>query len=181
MTIHGKYLSRVAPLVMFLMTGGQVQAGAHMKRTVRDITGHRWRPQCIVTDFESALLLAIQTELPGSERSACYFHFCQSLWRRVQDLGLTRPYRRHGGLGKFIRKVMAIGYLPRALVRQNFLKNERATIRLTRRFHTLAEFIQYMERNYINGGHLPSLLGTSSTEHRTTEPTTLWRVRNLLY
>lgn len=157
-TIHGKYLGRVVPLVMCLMTEKTVaqyrQVLAHVKSKVQVVTGHRWRPQRIVTDFEQSLLLAIETELPGTKRSGCYFHFCQSLWRKVQDLGLARPYRRHRALRNLVQKVMAIGYLPRALVRQNFrvLKNERATTRLIRRHHRLQEFLQYMERNYVNAG-----------------------------
>ena len=157
-TIHGNYHGRVVPLVMRLMTGKTVgqyrEVLAHVKEKVRRLTRHRWSPRCIVTDFESSLLLAIETELPDSQSSACYFHFCQSLWRRVQHLGLKTPYQRSRGLKKCIRKFMAIGYLPIPLVRMNFrlLVNDRQTVRLRRRFPALTEFIQYMENNYIGEG-----------------------------
>ena len=157
-TVHGKYLGRVVPLVMCLSTGKTVgqyrQILTHVKRKVQRVTGHRWRPQRVITDFESSLLLAIQTELPNSQSQGCYFHFCQSLWRRVQELGLSGPYQRHRSLQKCIQKFMAMGYLPVALVKQNYriLSTEIATVRLVQRFPMLANFIQYLERNYIVDG-----------------------------
>jgi hypothetical protein len=123
-TIHGMYHGRVLPFAMSLMTGKTVgqyrQFLQHIKRKVRQVTGHRFRPEQVITDFEMSLLLAIETELPLARRSACYFHFCQILWRKIQELGLAGPYARQRKLRKCLRKFMAIGYLPLALVRHNF-------------------------------------------------------------
>ena len=49
---------------------------------------------------------------------------------------------------------MAMGYLPVALVKQNYriLSTEIATVRLVQRFPMLANFIQYLQRNYIVDG-----------------------------
>ena len=108
-------MGRVVPLVLALLTGKTVgqyrQVLAHVKRKVRWLTGNDWSPQRVIMDFKSSLLLAVETELPDSPPSACYFQFCQSLWRRVQELGLARPYRRSGRLQKCIRKFMAMGYV----------------------------------------------------------------------
>ena len=140
------------------MTGKTIgqyrQVFTHVKRKVRRIMGHHWRPRRIVSDFESSLLLAIQAELPNSRSSGCYFHFCQSLWRRVQELGLAGLYRRPGRLKSCIKKVMSIGYLPLALVHQNFrlFETDRDTVRLTRRHHRLGDFIRYVRRNYVEDG-----------------------------
>ena len=93
MTVHGKYMGRVVPLVMTLVTGKTVgqyrQILRHIKQEVLRITGQRWTPQRVITDFESSLLLAIETEMPNSRSSGCYFHFTQSLWRKVQEVGLA--------------------------------------------------------------------------------------------
>jgi hypothetical protein len=55
-------------------------------------------------------------------------------------------------LKKVIRKVMAIGYLPVLLVRQNFhlLRTSRRTMRLCKRFPELTDFLDYFQRNYLN-------------------------------
>ena len=92
-------------------------------------------------------------------RKGCYFHFCQSLWRRIQTLGLARGYRRHRQVRTFLRKFMSMGYLPLAVVRQNFrlLYNSNTVRRLVRRVPLLRQFISYFRRNYMDGYFRPAL------------------------
>ncbi|XP_078679604.1 uncharacterized protein LOC144915245 [Branchiostoma floridae x Branchiostoma belcheri] len=124
LTIHGLCHGRVIPLVMALMADKRVgtyrQVLNHVKRKVREHTGRRLRPERIVSDFEAALMAAYETEFVEATTSGCYFHFCQSLWRHIQELGLARGYREDPRLKKCLRKIMAIGYLPVPLVRLNF-------------------------------------------------------------
>uniref|UniRef100_A0AAV2J3Z3 MULE transposase domain-containing protein n=1 Tax=Knipowitschia caucasica TaxID=637954 RepID=A0AAV2J3Z3_KNICA len=112
-----------------------------------------WRPQKVVCDFEMALITALQSELPQVSIQGCYFHFTQSLWRRVQELGLVRAYRENLRLRKCIRKLMALGYLPRPLVRLNFnsLRRSQRTIRLIDRNPSLLDFFGYVQNTYIGG------------------------------
>ncbi|PIK32840.1 hypothetical protein BSL78_30347 [Apostichopus japonicus] len=92
-TIHGLYHGRVLPFVMGLMTertvGAYRQILQHVKAKVREVSGHRLRPRRVVIDFELALITANETEFRQAVISGCYFHFCQSLWRRVQQLDLA--------------------------------------------------------------------------------------------
>ena len=122
-TIHGLFLGRAIPFVYALLedklTGSYRELINHVKGVVRRLTGHRWRPRKVVTDFELALLNAVESELPNTQSVGCYFHFNQNLWRRVQHLGLAGPYRRHIRVKKCIRKFMSIGYLPIPLIRMN--------------------------------------------------------------
>jgi len=92
----------------------------HVKSQIRRLVHGRWRPQRVAVDFEQSLMIAIQTELPGALVSGCYFHFCQSLWRHMQDVGLTIQYRENANVQAVVRKVMALAFLPVLLVRQNF-------------------------------------------------------------
>lgn len=116
-------------------------------------TGHQWQPELIVCDFELAIILALETELPLARISGCYFHFCQSLWRRVQALGLVNDYKQNNRVQKFIQKIMAIGHLPVPLVRQNFLMfiQSRRSQRLINNHAGLHEFVMYVQNSYING------------------------------
>ena len=156
-TVHGMYLGQVFVLAMCLMTGKTVglyrQLLQKLKQSVRNVTRHRWHPAMIICDFEQALQLAIETELPNTTVKACYFHFCQSLWRKVQELGLANVYRRRRRVRKIIRKFMSIGHLPIPLVRQNFnlLARHRRTRRLVNRYPSLADFIDYLSNTYIRG------------------------------
>lgn len=138
--ILGKVNGFMVPLVYVLMNqrtvGHYRQVFKRIKEAVRHLTHHNLRPRRIISDFERALMTSIETELPRAQLHGCYFHFTQSLWRKVQDLGLARDYRRSQRLARFIRKVMAIGYLPIALLAMNFdrLVAQRDTRRLIRRF-----------------------------------------------
>ena len=138
-SIHRKYRNRVICLVNVLMTGqliGQCRQTLQVvKQNVRRISRHRWRLNLVIPDFEQSLFAAVETELPNSRISGCYFHFGQNLWRRVQFLGLARDYRQNSRLKKTIRKVIAIGYLSIALVRQIFL-----LLITSRRTHRLQSF-----------------------------------------
>ena len=104
-------------------------------------------------DFEQALQSAVETELPNTRICSCYFHVCNSLWRRVSDLCLSTPYGRNRRLKKCIRKFMALAHLPVPLVRQNFglLSTASSTRRLMNRYPALFDFIRYLESNYISG------------------------------
>jgi hypothetical protein len=109
--------------------------------------------------MEMSMLTAIQTELPRTRIAACYFHFCQALWRKIQDIGLQRAYHRDGDLKEVIEKVMAIGYLPVLLVRNNFecLVTSHHVRGLQRRYPTLEQFFRYFTANYLDGMLQPSI------------------------
>lgn len=162
-TLHGLYFGRALPLVMCLMEGRQVgqyrQLLQHVKRQVRQVTGHRFRPRRFVCDFERAILLTIQTEVPTATVCACYFHFCQSIWRHVQQLGLHRAYHRRRAVKRLIRKIMAIGFVPLPLVRNSFraLCMLRSTIRIVRRYPAVADFLRYFRDTYMNGVYRPPI------------------------
>ena len=61
------------------------------------------------------------------------------------------PYRVNPLLKKWVRKAMAIGFLPLAVVRINFrlMTTARDTRRLTRAFPPLNDFVVYMEHTYV--------------------------------
>lgn len=104
-------------------------------------------------------MTAIETELPTSSVLGCYFHFTQSLWRRIQDLGLSGAFRRDRSLEKCVRKVMALGYLPLPLVRNNFrtYSRSRRVRRLLHRYQALEEWFDYVQGVYIDGQFQPAM------------------------
>ena len=108
-------------------------------------------------DFEMAMIRAFELELQGASVFECYFHFDKSLWRKIQDLGVSADYRNSRNLKKTIRMVMSVGFLSPLLVRMNFLnlRNRNRTARLIARFPALGDFFDYVEQNYIDGINFP--------------------------
>lgn len=123
-TVHGEFNDWTIPLAMCLSTGktrlhyGDIIRA--LKRGVLAETGQQLECQRVVTDFEAGLLQAIRAELPQVRTSGCYFHFCSSLYRKIQELGLAGPYQADVILKTCVRKVMALGFLPLITVRQQY-------------------------------------------------------------
>lgn len=157
LVIQGDYHGRVLPFLTVLMTnktiGDYRQILQAVKRKVLRLTGHTWEPASIVMDFEQALITAVETDLPNTRTELCYFHFNQSLWRRIQELGLTRAYKRDENLKEILRKVMSLGFLPVALVRNNFtlLRNSPGTRRKIYQYPALFDFFNSVQNTYIVG------------------------------
>ena len=49
-------------------------------------------PQRFTSDFELASIQAFKSIFPDVKFSACFFHYAQSIWRKVQELGLSRLF-----------------------------------------------------------------------------------------
>ena len=125
-TFHGLFRNTqwIIPLGMALL-GGKTMAHYQcmllsLKAGVLNASGRPLAPTETLTDFEASLMQSIRLELPATMVHGCYFHYCSALWRRVQELGLQLPYRQDRRVKKFIRKLMALGYLPLAHVRGSF-------------------------------------------------------------
>lgn len=162
-TVHGKYHGRVLCLVSSLLTGKSNhhyrRLLSELKTAVRRVTHHRFRPARVMCDFEQSLIQAVQAQLPGAAISGCYFHFCQSLYRKVQELGLATAYVNDLPLQKAIRMLMGLGYLPVALCRQQFIlfRGSRRVRALVANHPQLNDFIDYIDRVYFNGLFPPTM------------------------
>ena len=125
-TIHGVYRNTewVIPLGMALLTGKTQQQYEIMLQALKDgvvnATGRPLDPRNIVTDFEASLMQAINVKFPNSRTMGCYYHFCSSLWRRIQQLGLQIGYQQNQLLRRLLRRFMSLGYLPLNNVRASY-------------------------------------------------------------
>lgn len=155
LTIHGLINGFVIPLVFVLMTGKSTsqytEVLKHLKAETLRLTQQAFQPQRVILDFEHSLMIALEAEFPSARLSGCYFHFNQSLWRHVQHLGLATDYLQNRRLQKIVRKVMAIGFLPTLLVRQNFnlLRSSRRVQRLINTFPRLDDWFEYVDATYV--------------------------------
>ncbi|CAH3140535.1 unnamed protein product [Pocillopora meandrina] len=70
------------------------------------------RVKRVVLDFEKSVRKAIPKVLPRVKLSGCGFHWSQAVWRKIQYLGLQAAYHEHRPTHMFLRKVMALPYVP---------------------------------------------------------------------
>jgi len=132
-----------------------------VNRRLRQWTGQGITANSVVCDFEMSIIIAVETEIPTAAVCACYFHFTQSLWRKIQQVGLASVYNEQHSVRRLLRKIMAIAFLPIAVIRNNLrlLSAGREWRRAARRFPGMARFLAYFERICMNDlGHFPPRL-----------------------
>ena len=61
-------------------------------------------------DFEVALWQACSAVLPSVERKGCFFHWAQSIWRKVQEYGLGSEYHRNQSLHYTVRLLFGLPF-----------------------------------------------------------------------
>ena len=52
-----------------------------------------FNPEHKISDFESGLMESVKLQLPNVQHHGCHFHFGQSIWQKILELGLTTSYR----------------------------------------------------------------------------------------
>lgn len=115
--IHGNYEGRVWPLVYILMTRmTEVLYEAVVLDIVefaRDAFRIRLEPRMLMVDFEVAAHNAFRSVF-GNEfaLSGCHFHLCQSVNRKVGDVGLRAQYVQDREFALKIRLLPALAYVP---------------------------------------------------------------------
>ena len=100
--------------------------------------------ELVTADFESAVWGAFRKVLPEVQLLGRVFHWNQALWRKVQELGLQTAYMRDQATNGYIRRLMALPFLPHETVAATFdsLKPEAKT-------EPLQQFVSNIEENWI--------------------------------
>ena len=123
-TIHGELNDHILKLACGLLNNKTTAAYEEVFREVANrihvVTGQPWVVREMVTDYETAIINAAENTFPGISIYGCYFHFTKAIWRKVQQLGLSVQYRQIADVRNFIRRVMALGFLPINIVRMNW-------------------------------------------------------------
>nr|XP_021003896.2 uncharacterized protein LOC107456493 [Parasteatoda tepidariorum] len=71
-------------------------------------------------DFEVGAMNALKEEVPSVKIKGCHFHYSQSIWRKVQELGLVSHYINTAEIRQFIRRLMAMPFVPLGQVDEAF-------------------------------------------------------------
>ena len=70
-------------------------------------------PSTIVCDFESAAMNAVGAVFGDHVAvQGCFYHLCQSTWRKIQELGLVVDYTSRDEVKLFVGMLDGLAFLP---------------------------------------------------------------------
>lgn len=114
LTIQVVFKSVSFPMVYALLGSMTEEVYAALFNIVRNILPLNYQRVCFITDYEKALMSAVQQSFPESQLRCCWFHFTQSIVRychrkmnSVLDLIRTNPIA-----ARVLRMVLALPHLP---------------------------------------------------------------------
>ena len=85
--------------------------------------GMQWKPQKITIDFEKSVINCVSNIFPSTKIQGCYFHFSQSVWRKVQGLGLVKEYKTQESVRKWVKRIAALPFVPEDRISDVFIYN----------------------------------------------------------
>lgn len=169
--IHGAKNANYTPLVFFLLTGKtkEIYKDAFSELIEKMVELNlNFTPGIIYADFEQAIHTAISEIFPEVIRKGCRFHLGQSMWRKIQSLGLCKNFKNKSEVGKFLKLFFGLSFLKPEDVHKCFAEDLMAIKPNNQQLH---DFCNYFERNYVlpNSKFPPSLWAEfSNSLQRTT-------------
>jgi len=79
-------------------------------------------PTSITMDFERGALTAAKKVFRGVDIHGCFFHLCQTIMRRIQNVGLKRKYEEDSDFALSMQLLAALAFVPPADVESAFDK-----------------------------------------------------------
>ena len=114
-------------------------------------------PYKILVDFEKAAMNSFQQVYPLATITGCYFHLCQSVLRKVNEIGMKREYENNPDMRSFIRCFPALAFVPTDDVSAAYDRLVETAVHhsLTPNLHQqVGTFLNFFENTYIRGKRL---------------------------
>ncbi|KAG0428716.1 hypothetical protein HPB47_024307 [Ixodes persulcatus] len=110
--VHGLYKGRVLPLVYCLLPNKREatykRATRMLLEAIDDATSSPRQVHTVVMDFEKAEENSFRECIPDDEVHGCLFHFAQSIWRRIQELGMHTRFVVDSSYHLILKKFIAL-------------------------------------------------------------------------
>jgi hypothetical protein len=78
-------------------------------------------PKFFISDFEIGLINRIKTVFPNCVQKGCNFHLTQSIWKKIQSLGLSKLYKEGLSFFQLIRSLFSLAFLKEEDIENEFL------------------------------------------------------------
>ena len=144
-----------------------------LKALIKLAPGRLSQVEQVMVDYEIGLWQALRNVMPNVIIKGCSFHWGQAVWNKCQKLGLQEPHGSNENVKKFIRKILALKYLPHEHIIPAFeiLCNE------VSHQPTLTELCDYIKYTWIEGNWSPEDWSVFNMYVRTNNDTEGWHRR----
>lgn len=105
--VHGLYRNRVQPFIYALLPRKTTEIYSRVLELIRE----HINPRTIIIDFEQAEEHAFRESFPDADMHGCFYHFAQSIYRKIQALGWTEQYTANENFAKEIRRFIALSFI----------------------------------------------------------------------
>lgn len=118
-TIHGLKENVSIPLLYILLPDKTKETYVRMLTEIKNLKPSL-NPSTIMSDFENAVISAISIVFPNCLNRGCFFHFCQCVYRKIQNQGLKQRYDSDPEFALNIRMLNALAFVPTEYVIEAF-------------------------------------------------------------
>lgn len=157
----GRRFDQYVPLVYVLATNKDVLTYTEIMEQLK-LKEPLLNPVHIMVDFEQAAIRGVLNEFPQAEVHGCFFHFQQSIWRKIQEVGLRTKYARDPEFALHMRYPAALAFIQPDKVVDSF-KQLKKLLSVKKRpavgsdDHKVRKLFEYLERTWIGNGQTQPL------------------------
>lgn len=99
-------------------------------------------PEHTHIDFELAMHNSLRTVFPSAKIDCCRFHMGQSLWRKIQSVGLSTQYKdKTTDIGKWLTMFFGLPILPSNEVEDCFVEDVMSVAPTDSKCHQFSDYI----------------------------------------
>lgn len=104
------------PLVYVLTPSKRTSVYRKILKCLIEKTDGYLEPEVFVSDYESALIKAVQEVFPDVSMQGCHFHFSQCIVRAIGDVHQKSRYNTNEEYAHHVKMLIALAYVPPAHV-----------------------------------------------------------------
>ena len=143
-TIHIIKNNKNLPMVYALLPNKEEETYCKVLNEIKKHIGEGTQPLTVTSDYELAIMNAVEKTFRSTEIFGCFFHFKQSIQRNIADKGLKSIYNDKDSEIRIKCKMLsALAYLPLEDILDGFLELQSQTP------SAMNQLITYFEKTYI--------------------------------
>jgi hypothetical protein len=150
-SMHFSFGSGITPAALYCLLSNKTAATYDMVLRQLKLLVPLAAPRKILVDFERAAMNAFSSAFPDATVTGCYFHLCQSVIRKVNEIGLKVEYETNNEVRGFVRCLPALAFVPADDVVEGF---DLLCDSMPQNVDHLDELTSFFEHTYVRGRRL---------------------------